>query len=760
MDKSLFKRNYAAVGKFWLTTKLLIILLLSLCFSIASFASEEAKRMLSLVDYIGGDYTNAVKGGSIINEEEYKEMQEFSSEALRLFEELKSSGGDKAGIEGHLGELKRKIEDKSSVEDIESISKEIKTALISAYSLTTYPKNHPSFQRGKELYEINCAQCHGVFGAGDGQLSPNLNPPPTNFTDGGSAGGLSPFKVYNTMSFGIEGTAMPSFPKLSEDNKWDVAFHVTSLRAGQKEAEEGKEVFNRTVGIPQEIKDYENLAMLTDDEVMKEITPYVDREEDIAKIVAFLRSAETNTEAKEDNPLVVTRALLKEAVDLYQKGTTKDAYSKALDAYLEGFERVETKLAVRDNELTREIEAKFSNLRTAINEGHTIEEVRVLYTEIDSSLDRASSILENGKPVDKTLSFVNSLAIIVREGLEAALIVAAVIAFLTATGAGSAIKYVHLGWISALVAGLITWALAQTVISISGARREVIEGVTSLIAAVVLFYVSYWLITKIEVKKWKEYIQAKAKKALTKKSVFALASVSFFAVYREAFETVLFYQALWLQSENSQNAVIWGLIVGTLLLTGLVFVVFKLGLKIPLKHFFSITSFLLYFLSFVFAGKGIRELQEAGVIGITPLGFIPEIDILGIYPTLETTILQGILLLAFVVSLLWTGFIRPEREKKEIAVSVSRIADDMKSMHEAFEHIKGHIVEWKRCQEIDLEAEELDNQIQDVIGRVDQLENKLEDFFDLILRNIETTKESATADKQVGRPVNGQGVSK
>ncbi|MGH7792764.1 MAG: hypothetical protein ACREOB_10680, partial [Thermodesulfobacteriota bacterium] len=74
--------------------------------------------------------------------------------------------------------------------------------------------------------------------------------------------------------------------------------------------------------------------------------------------------------------------------------------------------------------------------------------------------------------------------------------------------------------------------------------------------------------------------------------------------------------------------------------------------------------------------------------------------------------------------------------------------------------IKGHIVEWKRCQEIDVEAEELDNQIQDVIGRVDELENKLEDFFDMLLRNKETTRESATADKQVGRPVNGQGVSK
>jgi high-affinity iron transporter len=730
------------------------VLFLSLLVSFASLASEEAKKMLSLVDYIGGDYTNAVKGGRIINEEEYKEMQEFSSEALRLFEGLKVSGGDKAGIEWHLSELKKRIEDKSPVEDIESISKEIKTALISAYNLTAYPKNHPSFQKGKELYEVNCSQCHGVLGAGDGQLSPNLNPPPTNFTDGGSAGGLSPFKVYNTMSFGIEGTAMPSFPKLSEDNKWDVAFHVASLRASQKEADEGKEILNRTGGIPQEIRGYKKLATLTDDEIMKQITPYIDRREDVAKVVAFLRS-EAETKPKADNPLVLTGALLKEAVDLYQKGNREDAYSKALDAYLEGFERVEPKLAVRNSELTSEIEAKFSSLRAAMGEGHTVEQVLALYTEVNSSLDRASSILEDAKPVDKTLSFANSLAIIVREGLEAALIVAAIIAFLTATGASSAIKYVHLGWISALVAGLLTWVLAQTVISISGARREIIEGVTSLIAAVVLFYVSYWLITKIEVKKWKEYIQAKTRRALTKKSVFALASVSFFAVYREAFETVLFYQALWLQSENSQGAVIWGLITGVVLLLCLVVVIFRLGLKIPLKYFFSITSCFLYFLSFVLVGKGIREFQEAGVVGLTPLDFIPQIDLLGVYPTLETTAPQAILLLAFIAAILWTNFIKREREKKEIAVSVSRIADDMKSMHEAFEHIKGHIIEWKRCQEIDLEAQELDNQIQDVIGRVDELENKLEDFFDMILKN----KETAQGFQAVDKPVNGRGLS-
>jgi len=558
-------------------------------------------------------------------------------------------------------------------------------------------------------------------------------------------GRLSPFKIYNTMSFGIEGTAMPPFPKLSEDEKWNIASYIPSLRFSQKDAENGKEVL-KTASIPQGIKDFKNLAALSDEEILKEINPYIE-EKDSSKVVAFLRRGIGETEAKEEDPLVIANNLLKESIALYEQGNKQDAYTKALDAYLEGFEKVEPKLALKDKEIKYEVEAKFSKLRSAIKDERSPDEVKDIYREIESNLSRASLVLQNGKPVGNALSFINSFAIIIREGLEAALIVAAVIAFLGATGAGDTIKYVHLGWILALLAGLITWVLAQTVISISGAQREVIEGATSLLAAVVLFYVSYWLITKIEVRKWKEYIQGKVKKAISKKSVFALASVSFFAVYREAFETVLFYQALWLQAGNSQGAVIWGLIVGAVLLLGLVMVVFKLGLRIPLKYFFSITSSLLYFLSFVFAGKGIRELQEAGIIGITPLGFIPQVDMLGLYPTLETTILQGVLLLAFIAALLWTGFIKGEREKKEIAVSVSRIADDMKSMHEAFEHIKGHIIEWKRCEEIDLEAEELDRQIQDVIRYVDELENKLGDFFDIVSKNREKDDKEVVTKK-------------
>jgi high-affinity iron transporter len=578
-----------------------------------------------------------------------------------------------------------------------------------------------------------------------------------NFTNGGDIGGLSPFKVFNAMSFGIANTDMPEFPTLSENDKWNIAFYVFSLRFNQKESEEGEKIFKAT-NIPQDMKDPKILATLSDDELSDKLKPYIKNEKDLPRALAFLRRGIVRNE-KED-PLAATGSILKEAVDLYERGNKKGAYDKSLDAYLNEFEKIEPTIISKDQRFGLSLEAKFVKIRGLIKDERPIEEVKALHGEIESDLQRASAMLQSSEPFGKALSFINSFAILIREGLEAALIVAAVLAFLGATGAKSAIKYVHLGWISALVAGLLTWFLAQTVISISGAQRETIEGVTSLFAAGVLFYVSYWLITKIEVKKWKEYIQGKVKRALSKESVFALASVSFFSVYREAFESVLFYQALWLQADNSKDAVIWGLVAGTVLLIGLVLVIFKLGLRIPLKYFFSITSFLLYFLSFVLAGKGVRGLQEAGIVGIIPLNFIPQVDILGIYPTLETTIVQGVLLLALIGALIWLGFINQERERKTIVASVSHIADDMKTMHEAFEHIKGHIVEWRRCEEINLEAEELNGQIQDVLKHVDELENRLEDFFDMVLKNREASdKESQTVDKEAIKPTNPRKLS-
>lgn len=702
-----------------------------------AYCSSDPNRILSLVDYIGGDYGNAVSDGQVVNADEYREMEEFSASLGALFAAMKSDGGDKAGIENDIDKLSALIRDKASSKEVASLAGTIKEKIITAYNIVPYPAEAPSYAAGKSLFENTCAQCHGANGAGDGPLSPGLDPPPAVFTDPEVSLALSPFKVFNTMTFGIEGTGMPSFPQFSDREKWDTAYYVLSLGYTESYIAEGKKL---AAALPGDIEDYKTLATLSNAELIERLKGFTAGPGEETAALAYLRDGLLDRSAGGGSPLLTAGALLDESTSLYKEGRKDEAYTKALDAYLDGFEQAEADLRVRDKGLTAAIEADFASYRNAVKSGAPVDQVEALNTKIHGGLSAAESMLGDETPSSNLLSFANSFSIIVREGLEAILIIAAIIAFMGATGARSQIRYIHYGWILALLAGVLTWLLARSVISISGAQREVIEGVTSLIAAAVLFYVSYWLISKIEVRVWKQYIQGKVEKALSTGSVIALASVSFFAVYREAFETVLFYQALWFQSENSQPAVLWGLAAGAVLLVALFYVIFKLALRIPLKYFFSVTSVFLYLLSFILLGKGIKELQEAGIVGATPLDYIPHIDILGLYPTLETSLPQALLLAAFVFALVWLEYVKREREKKEIAVSLSRIAGDMKSMHAAFDHIKGHIIEWRKCEDIDLEAEDLDRRIQDVITHVDELESKVGDFYTVMSRSSPTSK--------------------
>src|SRR6185503_4881665 len=163
-----------------------------------------------------------------------------------------------------------------------------------------------------------------------------------------------------------------------------------------------------------------------------------------------------------------------------------------------------------------------------------------------------------------------------------------------------------------------------------------------------------------EAKRWQAFIQDKVKNSLSSKSIFGLMGISFFAVYCEAFEVVLFYQALWLQNENSHQAVFWGFVAGLATLVAATFGILNLGLKVPLKYFFGATGTLLYIVAFVFAGNGITELQAAGWVPTTPLNFPLQAPLLGIYPTLETMAAQALMLCAFLATTYWLA---QERKK-------------------------------------------------------------------------------------------------
>src|SRR5215475_278314 len=631
-----------------------VVFLIFLFAASTAFAEDEARRLVALLDYLGSDYKNAVQDGKIINQDEFTEMQEFSKRTLELVKQLKETDkADKAGVEPSLKSLANQIENKADPKAVAEIANDAKQKLMATYNIVPYPKQLPSLASGKAIYLENCAQCHGETGKGDGPSRATMNPKtpvPANFTDAEFMAGLSPFKAYNAISFGVENTAMASFAALSEEQRWQVAFYVFSLRFSPELAQAGAALL-QSKNVPAEITTVATLATSADEELLEKVKPYAEQESQANNVLAYLRRGVL--EAKPTDPLLIARTRLREASELYAKGEKESAYQKAVEAYLDGFELAEPTLFAKDASFGRGLESQFTEFRNAIRQGVPAAEIQKRQLDLTAKLDEASQILTREDSFSAYYSFLNSALIILREGLEAALILAAIVAMLKVIGATEAVRYIHLGWVLALFAGGLTWLATQTVLTFSGRHRESMEGFISVFAAVALFYVGYWLHTRTEAKRWQAFIQNKVKHVLSGKKIFGLVGISFFAVYREAFEVVLFYQALWLQNENSRGAVIWGFVAGLAALLVVIFAILKLGLRIPLKYFFGATGTLLYIMAFIFAGNGIKELQAAGWVPTTPVSFPLQVPFLGIYPTVETLAAQALMLLAFVATSVW-----------------------------------------------------------------------------------------------------------
>ncbi len=243
--------------------------------------------------------------------------------------------------------------------------------------------------------------------------------------------------------------------------------------------------------------------------------------------------------------------------------------------------------------------------------------------------------------------------------------VGALVTFLAKTGAANRKRDIHIGVGAAVVASLFTAFALETIFRITPGRRESLEGGTMVLATAVLFYVSYWLLSKMEVAKWNHFVKSKVQDAVTSGSALALASAAFLAVYREGFETVLFYKALFVAggAGGSILAVVGGIVLGSVVMVAIYFAINRFGVRLPLKPFFGVTSAFLYYMAFVFAGKGVAELQEGGLIPTSVVQWAPRAPALGIYPTVESLLAQGLLVALALVALIWTFLIEPRRLK-------------------------------------------------------------------------------------------------
>ncbi len=380
---------------------------------------------------------------------------------------------------------------------------------------------------------------------------------------------------------------------------------------------------------------------------------------------------EANDPAKESvrNNIDQIRLKLSEMLRLYENKKFEGALLTARSAYLDSYEMVEIPLRPIDPDFTLEMEIKFAELRNLLQQQAPFQEVEGKTIEIRRGLDESERLVSGVGIVAPAIAFSTSFSIIFREGLESALIIGAILTYLQASRNSRFKKHVYYGILIAVVATAATWFVAQYLIEISGANRELIEAIAGLSATAVLFWVSFWVLNKIETKKWIEFVKAKVWKATTTGSVIVFVALAFFTVYREGFETVLFYQAMLSFAKYMELYVIAGLILGLAVIVGVAILINRLGRRLPLRALFALTMGIGAYMSIAFIGNAVRDLQELGIVATTPLvGIVPRLDInlatmTGIHPTLESVTAQIVLLAIYLVGSLYILVLKPRRQK-------------------------------------------------------------------------------------------------
>jgi high-affinity iron transporter len=364
------------------------------------------------------------------------------------------------------------------------------------------------------------------------------------------------------------------------------------------------------------------------------------------------------------------RIKLDQVITVYNQNDTSDALATARSAYLDSYENIEIPLRPIDPDFTLEMEIKFAELRNLISSNAPSDLVVSKVYELKTGLDESERFVSGIGVVAPVIAFSSSFSIIFREGLESALIIGAILTYLEASRNEKFKKHVYAGIVLAIGLTVVTWLIAEFLIEISGAQRELIEAIAGISAVAVLFWVSFWVLNKIETKKWIEFVKAKVWQATATGSFMVFILLAFFTVYREGFETVLFYQALFSFAKYMELYVLAGMVLGLAIIIAVVFIIRKLGKKLPLRVLFGLTMGVGAFMSITFLGNALREFQELGWLSTTHLfGIIPRLDIniatmTGIHPTLETVVGQLILLAIYVVGSLYILFIQPRRQQK------------------------------------------------------------------------------------------------
>ncbi len=615
---------------------------------------DTLRRLLGILDYVAADYRGAVTDGKVTDQAEFAEQVAFMHDAEELAAKVPARPGVPSA-HSRVAPLGQHVNAIAAADAVASEARAIRSALIADYQVVLAPTSPPTLARGKELYTTSCVSCHGVRGDADTEAARRLEPPPRSFIDPDVMVDLSPARAYNALTDGVRGTAMASFGVLPASDRWSLAFYVFTLRHAGADAaavRTGEAAWQRAGRQP--AASATRLAGLSDGDLERALAalPAAER----AAAVGFLRTEAPFRDDHAGAPMAQTRTLLGQAMVALRSGDRAAARRQVGAAYLEGFEPHEASLRARDAALVSTIEDSFLGLRSRAGDA-TVSPARVESEalRVHALLDRAEERLAGGRTF--SVGFWAAFVVLLREGIEAALLLTLLLGAVRRRSAAPddpgvrvAVRWIHVGWLLALGAGVATWLASGSLIELGGARRELTEGIIALVAAVAMFSASHWILARLDAKRRVEAL--KNKLADSARRGWVLPALAFLVVYREVFEVVLFLRAIMLDGGGQAAPVALGAGVAAIALVGFVLAMGHFGKRLKPAPLLAIAGVMLCLLAIVFAGKGVRALQEAGVVSITPM-LAPRLDWLGMFPTVQTVAAQALFGLLLLASTAW-----------------------------------------------------------------------------------------------------------
>ena len=631
----------------------------------AATAEQQASatRVLELLRGVVTEYAEAFDpDGTLARPIELEEAGLLLAEARDLVPKL---GIDAAMVTA----IEKGVQDHAGEGAVEGLVAALSTRVteVTGVVLQQLAAQAPSAERGAVLFQENCAGCHGVDGRGGGEEARRLGLLPADFTDAAFMRQETPDDFFNVITLGRRRSGMPSWSdSLSVQQRWDLVRHVWTFSHPASLVAQGRELIAGRCPACETAADPASLVRTGDGDLLGALSSGGSAaqlagvgEPGRVAVVAALRAASFDRlfdpdavaappriERAVGEALAEVHALVDAVLAARAKGDAA-AVGLATDAYMR-FEPWEKRLAVADPSLVSRIEEGFVRLRYAARDPRSADDAGALAATLHRDLDTARAVLE--PDASAWVLFVQSAGIILREGFEVVLVVGALLAYVRRSRQPDMVRALHAGTAVGVVASVATAVIIVSFLRVTPWAAEAIEGGAMLLAAVVLFCVSYWLVSKAEADRWQRYIRGKVESALNARSGMALGAAAFLAVYREGFETILFYQALFAAAPEGDAMVPAGLLVGSLLLVVVYAGFQRIQSRVPMRAFFLGTGVFLYAMAIVFAGRGIAELQEAGLVSFTPVAWVPRVDVLGIFPTVESLAAQGVFLVLLLVA--------------------------------------------------------------------------------------------------------------